>query len=120
MIKTLTILLGGLVLTSAFVPTADAVDSVVVRYSDLDLATPAGASALYHRIQRAASTVCPDFRPGDVRRIRIWRTCYNEALVTAVGRVDMPALTALHLNETRAPLASSPAVTRVNVPAAQE
>jgi UrcA family protein len=118
--KPLTATLGALVLAGAFIPGAHAVESVVVRYSELAVASPAGASALYHRIQRAASTVCPDYPSGDVRHIRIWRPCYNDALATAVATIDMPEVTALYLHQTRAQLASVPAVTKVNAPAREE
>jgi UrcA family protein len=70
----LSLALAALVLTpglasagpaKAFVLTADDVDtpSVVVRFSDLDLSTKDGLTALHHRLFDAAYRVCRDMTP---------------------------------------------------------
>src|SRR6185437_3675678 len=48
----------GTNLANAAVPPS--APSIVVRYSDLDVATPNGAAKLYQRIASAAQKVCPD------------------------------------------------------------
>jgi UrcA family protein len=86
--KTIQTSLAGLILATAVALPAEAADSVVVRYDDLNLATPTGTALLYRRIEQAAKVVCPEYPAGDVRRIRIWRPCYQEAV--AHGRCKYP------------------------------
>ena len=69
--------------------------SVTVSYRDLDLSTPEGANALYHRIQTAARKVC-GYAGADVIEQAIWKGCYRSAIATAVAKVDSPLLTAVH------------------------
>ncbi|MGH8284241.1 MAG: UrcA family protein [Steroidobacteraceae bacterium] len=66
-----------------------------VRYGDLDLSSPAGAKALYRRIQTAARGVCPA-RGRGVVSIERWAACYEKAVSDAVASVNHEALTALH------------------------
>jgi UrcA family protein len=74
--------------------------SVTVKYADLNLATPAGVDALYHRIRVAARTVCgsPHERQLDVRRSV--RDCNQAAIAEALGTLERKA-------QLRAQLASS-------------
>jgi UrcA family protein len=69
--------------------------SVVVRYADLDVATPNGAAKLYRRIATAAHRVCPD---ADSRRLEdkmaAW-SCRRQAMSRAIDSVDSPALATL-------------------------
>jgi UrcA family protein len=69
--------------------------SVTVRYADLDLSSPAGANALYHRIQAAAKQVC-GFPGTDLVEQTIWRSCYRSAVDNAVRKVNSPLLIAVH------------------------
>jgi UrcA family protein len=89
--------LAGLTLAAAVVLPAEAGDAVVVRYDDLNLATATGTALLYRRIEQAAKVVCPEYPAGDVRRIRIWRPCYQEAVARAVANIHMPSLTAFYI-----------------------
>ena len=71
--------------------------SIVVRYADLDLATPGGVRALYRRIQTAAWRVCgeliaPHNGPSGIENGKCRRTLVD----VAVKEVNRPALTALH------------------------
>jgi UrcA family protein len=73
------------------------VPSRVVRYADLNLATPEGVRALYSRIQVAAWKVCgemiaPHNGPSAIENGKCRRTLTD----VAVRQVDEPALTALH------------------------
>ena len=86
-----------LVLATACAADAYAADSVVVRYDDLNLATPTGTAALYRRIAHAAKVVCPEYPAGDVRNIKISRPCHQEAVAHAVASIHLPSLTALYI-----------------------
>jgi UrcA family protein len=89
--KMLLAIVGSLILSPAF-----AADQVRINYSNLDLATPAGADVLYRRIERAAKTVCRSFPLEGVRHYRVWRSCYRSAIERAVAEVDDVRLTARH------------------------
>lgn len=74
---------------------------VHVRYTAGELADPAGAEALYRRIQAAAQRACqkPDIR--DLHVYEIYEACYLRAVDTAVARIDASALTAVHRSKTQ-------------------
>jgi UrcA family protein len=78
---------------AADVPPATA--SVVVKYADLDVATPNGAAKLYRRISNAARRVCPDADSrslGD--KMAAW-SCRRQAVNRAVESVSSPAVASL-------------------------
>jgi UrcA family protein len=78
-------------------PAADnpEVPAVHVRYSDLDLTTPEGARALYHRIVIAAHEVCP--ADGlDLQHLMESQKCAEQAIARAVGELHNPQLSALN------------------------
>ena len=82
-------------------PTAPAekYDDVVVRYAASDLATQAGAEALYGRLSAAAERACgnePDFR--ELRARAAFKACYDAKLEKAVGKVGNPSVQALHVS----------------------
>lgn len=84
---------------------ADAADastppSKTVTYGDLNLDSTAGANALYARLRRAAEEVCSPFDSRELSQRRVWQTCVDRALTTAVVQVNKPKVTALH-NQTR-------------------
>lgn len=70
--------------------------AVTVNYADLDISRPAGAQALYNRIKHAARSVCAPLESQQLRRMALWRECYEQAVANAVATIDRPALTALH------------------------
>lgn len=81
-------------ITPAWSNTPD-LPTVTVRYADLDLSSPAGANALYGRIQAAARQVCG--YPGtDLIEQSSWRSCYRSAVGNAVRKVNSPLLIAVH------------------------
>jgi UrcA family protein len=69
-----------------------------VAYGDLNLDTAAGAKTLYVRLRHAAKNVCSPVavEPRDLNVYRIWQTCVDDALASAVGQINKPMLTALH------------------------
>ena len=69
--------------------------SKTVRYSDLDIATPAGAKTLYSRIRAAARDVCELSSNGDPLLRLADHACIDTAIDNAVRKVDAPALTSL-------------------------
>jgi UrcA family protein len=75
--------------------------SVTVNYADLDVSSPAGAKALYGRIQGAAKQVC-GYAGADVIEQAIWRSCYRNAIGDAVRKVNNPLLTAVHTGKPAA------------------
>ena len=86
---------------------ADAADAATetVRYDDLNLSTPAGVQALYHRIQSAARNVCG---PSVVTGTRIvsegWKDCVSTTVHKAIFEVNKPPLTAYYANHLRDPI----------------
>jgi UrcA family protein len=88
--------LGGACVANAnaATPRSD-VPTVVVKYGDLNVATDAGAKALYRRIVLAARAVCPD---ADVRDFGV-RTasmaCQNAAISRAIASVPSAPLAAI-------------------------
>jgi UrcA family protein len=81
--------------TSFAAPVSDA-PSIAVRYDDLNLATSAGAEALYHRIRNAASQVCRISYTHDVGALAKNRECQANAIAAAVNSVNSSQLAALH------------------------
>jgi len=69
--------------------------SKIVKFDDLNIATPAGAKALYHRIQTAAVEVCPTQMSYSLRMEQAQRACVDHAIDNAVKKVNSPALTEL-------------------------
>jgi UrcA family protein len=76
-------------------PSGHGAASVTVRYSDLNLSTREGASALYARISHAAHQVCDS---GDIRDLTgraVSARCEREAVTQAVRTVHSEQLAAL-------------------------
>jgi UrcA family protein len=75
--------------------------SVVVKYSDLTLATDSGVNQLYRRIMAAARQVCPDSPIRDFGMQRQVQACRNQAVAKAVRQIDNSRLAALHASHTK-------------------
>jgi UrcA family protein len=67
---------------------------VKVRFDELDLSKPAGAEALYRRLQSAAGKVCDS--KSVVYKNRRDHACYQTALTNAVVQVNSPLLSQIH------------------------
>lgn len=81
--------------------------SVTVSYADLDLNKPAGAEALYSRIEGAARFVCGGrANRRDLARYRHYRQCYDEAVDDAVNQINHKGLFAVHYRKSEARRAS--------------
>jgi UrcA family protein len=76
-------------------------DSVVVKYSDLDLNSVAGNKVLYARLSAAAERACgKDPHSRDLQRRMQYRACYDSALDRAVDKIGSRELQALHATGT--------------------
>jgi UrcA family protein len=72
-----------------------------VNYSDLNLEQPAGAAALYNRLNAAAHVVCKPLEGKAVLSFQRHRKCVAKAISTAVRDVNAPTLTNLYRSKTR-------------------
>lgn len=85
------------VLPVAIVSASVATPTIRVTYQDLNLATAAGVTALYQRVQRAAGDYCGATR--DLTGTRVspqFSRCVKDAVASTVKQIDVPRLTALH------------------------
>jgi UrcA family protein len=96
------VLLGSLLCGSALADDATSrTPSKAVNYSDLNLKSQAGVTALYKRIANAASAVCQ--LPQGTDQIVIeseLKACKADTTDRAVMQVNLPALTAMHFQKT--------------------
>ncbi len=67
-----------------------------VAYGDLDLESAQGAKALYARIRSAARGVCAPFESRELSRLPAWQACVDNAVESAVARINKPLVSALH------------------------
>jgi UrcA family protein len=88
---------------TAICTAADSPDAlrVTVRYADLNLSTPQGASALYARIQAAADQVCRPFNRRELAFHKPLHSCVRKAIADAVAAVNKPALLDVYASHHR-------------------
>ena len=77
--------------------------SVTVKYGDLNLSNPQGATTLYRRIVGAAHEVC-DLPYDDLSSGAKARACVDKAISNAVTKVGHPELIAIYNAMNRQPL----------------
>lgn len=70
--------------------------SVTVQFADLDLNSSQGAAALYERLEVASQLVCRTYEGRGVALRTAHRLCVEQALDSAIERVDRATLTAYH------------------------
>ena len=98
---TLAIVIVGACVLSVSSMTAAAADvgapQATIRYSDLNLATPEGVTALYARINRAGYDVCQSFGRdrSDLPDPLALEHCRRQIMADAVRKIDKPALYAM-------------------------
>ena len=89
--KSIVTVLAAAALAGGFATPALAADeiSVVVPFSDLDVADPAGADALTQRIDAAVEKVChrPDIR--NLKGMVAWEECKTDALASAMEQLSL-------------------------------
>jgi UrcA family protein len=71
-----------------------------VKFADLNLSHPAGALALYKRIQHAAQEVCEPLIARDLQSNPISKRCREQAIARAVADVNAPLLTSYYLTKS--------------------
>jgi len=81
---------------NAFADEVSLMHTKVVRYSDLNLDSPAGATVFYRRVQAAARDVCSSFEGRDVERTALYEHCFDKAVAGAVSQVNKSTVTAIH------------------------
>ena len=91
-----TVAAGLAVNQASAAPSDEAVKSVVVRFSDLDLSQPQDARTLYARIQRAAHEACGDAESADLARFARYHNCIQQAVTNAVAAVNARQVTEIH------------------------
>jgi UrcA family protein len=73
------------------------VNSVTVKFGDLNLRSQAGIASLHKRIRNAAESVCAQY---DTRVLALregYDTCVSQAIEQGVKAVDNPNLTHFHV-----------------------
>jgi UrcA family protein len=92
--------LFGVFSSSFAVPaTADSFEPLkeTVKFGDLDISRPKGATVLYSRIRTAAEKVCSPYdRRGLSTKMHL-NACIKKAVADAVTAVNAPALSAAHI-----------------------
>jgi UrcA family protein len=94
-----TVLFSALALSFAAMSQASdatAANQATVKYADLNVSTPAGAAALYARINVAANRVCSTLDGRDLAFKTQFNRCVNKAIADAVTKVDQPALYSIY------------------------
>lgn len=66
--------------------------AVEIKFSDLDLNRKAGVATLFQRIQGAAKQVCAVHEGRRITEQRAHAACLDNAVLTAVARINRPML----------------------------
>jgi|SRR5579872_1601827 len=82
------------------VSTSDGVKQVRVQFEDLNLSSPEGNVALYHRIRNAAQQVCPSIYVRDLAQHSAAQKCQADAIEQAVRSINSPQLAMLWMNHS--------------------
>jgi UrcA family protein len=93
--------LGSALSVPASADTGD-IPSVTVKFADLDISRPAGATKLYGRIQGAAKLVCSAYDRSDFAAQANFKACVSDAIGRAVAKVESPALNMVYRAKTGA------------------
>jgi len=91
---------GAMCLGTASATTAyDDVPTLVIRYSDTDLATDSGAHVLYRRIVSAAEKACPPVLSGTWTVSPAIRQCREQMVDLTIRKINNPVLAAVRASE---------------------
>jgi UrcA family protein len=106
---TATVLFSALALSfAAMCPAGDTTgaNQSTVKYADLNVSSPAGAAALYARINVAAGGVCRPLDGRDLASKTQFDRCVHKAIADAVSKVNQPALYSIYngKNSTQKPI----------------
>lgn len=89
-------LAAGAQIAHAADPTDDSRRNATVHYADLNVTSIEGATALYHRVQRAAESVCSEGQTRDFEAAGSYTTCVSDTISNAVPQINQPTLTAYY------------------------
>jgi UrcA family protein len=73
--------------------------SKTVSYDARALNSEQGARSLYARLRTAAREVCSPYESPELSRRRIWQSCVDTSMESAVLKVNSPLVSAVH-NQT--------------------
>jgi UrcA family protein len=71
--------------------------AVHVSFHGLDLNQPTDAQTFYNRVQNAAKVVCTSGNRLGLEPVDEYKTCYENALASAIRSVHVPLLTQMYL-----------------------
>jgi UrcA family protein len=71
-------------------------DTTIVAFGDLNLDSDQGVKLLYARLRNGAEDVCSSFEGRDLVFKRLWQSCFDRAVASAVVQVNRTSLTTLH------------------------
>jgi UrcA family protein len=74
-------------------------NTAIVAFGDLNLDSQQGLKVLYARLRSGAEEVCSSFEGRDLFFKKVWQTCFDKAVASAVAQVNRAGLTTLH-NQT--------------------
>ena len=83
------------------------VESVVVRYGDLNLNSNAGVAKLHKRIRNAAESVCGDLNSRVMGLRDGFDACVHEAVTNSVAAVGNPNLSNFHAGKGKGAVLAS-------------
>jgi UrcA family protein len=91
--------LGCLALDGSVQAAEPQYDRAVVAFGDLNLDSEQGVKALYARLRSGAEDVCFSFDGRDLAFKKLWQSCFDGAIASAVAQINRTGLTTLH-NQT--------------------
>ena len=83
------------------------VNSVVVRYGDLNLNSQAGVASLHKRIRNAAESVCSELNNRVLGLRDMYEQCVSEAVSGGVNQVANPNLSNFHRSKGKSAVVAS-------------
>jgi len=109
-----TALFGAFASSFAVLPAgADSLDAptITVKYGDLDISNPQGATVLYARILVAAENLCSPYdRSGIAAKMRK-DACVSRIVANAVTKTNKSALSAVYSSKTGKSVSTTPLAT---------
>jgi UrcA family protein len=76
-------------------PALAQVPTVTLTFRTADLGTKGGVQGLYHRIERAARQVCPEYDSLNLHAASLSLDCQRRAIADAVRQIGNPRLAAI-------------------------
>lgn len=86
-------------LATASTRTTGELNSVVVKYGDLNLNSQAGIARLHKRISNAAESVCNQLETRILGLKQAYQECVADAIANGIAAVDNANLTRFHANK---------------------